>query len=364
MSALEERIQELEEEIKRTPYNKATQHHIGRLKARIARLREESKKRAMARAKGQSYAPRKSGDATVVLAGFPSVGKSSLLNRLTMAESKVAEYDFTTLKVIPGVMEYRGARIQILDVPGLIQGASSGRGRGREVLSVVRSADLIVLVIDVFNLQQLEALREELYNAGIRLDQKPAEVKIKPTVRGGVNISSTVELTHLDEKMIKDVLAEFKIYNAEVTLRENITLERLLDAVAGNRIYLPSRIVLNKIDLVREEYLGEIKTRLNCIPVSAEKGTNLDFLREAIYNKLEFIRVFTKQPGGKADLEEPLILVKGSRIADLCDRLHGDFRENFKYVKVWGCSVKFKGQRVGVEHVLADSDIVTIATGR
>jgi hypothetical protein len=362
MAALEERIRELEEELKRTPYNKATQRHIGRLRARIARLKEEKKKRTKAGVR--SHGIRKSGDATVVLIGFPSVGKSSLLNRLTSASAKVAGYPFTTLEVIPGVMEYRGARIQILDVPGLINGASAGRGRGREVLSIVRSADLVVLLIDVFNLQQLEVLKQELHSAGIRLDQEPPRVKIKPRPKGGISISSTAKLTRIDEETIKDVLAEFRIYNAEVAIREDITLERLLDAVVGNRVYLPSLVVLNKIDLVREEYITEIKTKLDCIPVSAKTGANLEALKEAIYSRLEFIRVFTKQPGEKPDLREPLILVKGSTIADLCSRLHGDFKENFRYARVWGSSARHGGQRVGLRHVLADNDIVTIATRR
>ena len=58
---------------------------------------------------------------------------------------------FTTTTVVPGALEHRGARIQILDIPGLIAGAAMGKGRGKEVISVVRGADLIVLLVDPFN---------------------------------------------------------------------------------------------------------------------------------------------------------------------------------------------------------------------
>lgn len=363
MAALEERLRELEEEIRKTPYNKATQHHIGKLKAKIARLRKESKKIT---SKGGKAEPsiQKTGDASVVMVGYPSVGKSSILNSLTNATSKVASYGFTTLKVIPGMMEYRGARIQILDVPGLIRGASEGKGRGREVLSVIRSADLVLLVVDVFNPQQLRDVERELYNAGIRLNEVPPKIKIKPLFRGGLNVSSTVELTHLDETTIKNVLGEFKIYNGEVVVREDITLERLLDAIAGNNAYIPALVVLNKIDLVKEGYIDQVTSSVDCIPISAKDGINLDSLREAIYKKLDFIRVYTKKPGKKPDLDEPLILIRGATVEDLCAKLHRDFKDSFRYARVWGDSVKHPGQRVGLGHVLVDKDVVTVVAGK
>src|SRR5437870_9733811 len=114
---IEEQIKAAEDEIKKTPYNKATQHHIGRLKAKLARLKDEQETRRLkGGGGGPSYAVKKSGNATAGLVGFPSVGKSTLLNQITDADSAVAAYDFTTLDVIPGLLEHRGAKIQILDM--------------------------------------------------------------------------------------------------------------------------------------------------------------------------------------------------------------------------------------------------------
>src|SRR5690606_7826176 len=117
------------------------------------------------------YSVKKSGDATVVLVGFPSVGKSTLLNRLTGDDlSETAAYAFTTVSVIPGAMEHRGAKIQILDIPGLIADAAMGKGRGKEMIAVVRSVDLSLVLVNVFNEQHKDVLLRALNDAGIRIN--------------------------------------------------------------------------------------------------------------------------------------------------------------------------------------------------
>ena len=347
---IKEQIKQLEEEIKNTPYNKATEHHIGKLKAKLARLRDELENQKT-KTRKQVFSIKKEGDATVVLVGYPSVGKSTLLNALTGAKSEVADYDFTTLKPIPGMLEYRGAKIQIIDIPGIVEGAAKGKGRGREIISAVRSADLVLIITDVFNVDSLNIIKRELYEGGIRLNQKPPEVVIKKKDRGGIKITSTVPLS-LDEKTIVAVLREYRIHNADVLIREDITIDRLIDAILGNRVYIPAIYVVNKVDLY------DVKVN-NAIPISAEKKINLDRLIDEIYNKLEFIRVFLKPPGSKVE-EEPMILRKGARIEDICKKLHRDMLKNFRYAKVWGKSVKFNGQRVGLDHIVEDGDIVTI----
>lgn len=359
MASLEEEIREIEAEIKNTPYNKSTSKHIGRLKAKVAKLREELEKRRASSSGGEGYAIGKTGDATVVLVGFPSVGKSTLLNELTDAESEVAEYEFTTLKVVPGMMEYQGARIQILDVPGLVSGAASGRGRGKEVLSVVRNADLILFLVDVFNPNQLDAVKKELYDSGVRLDQRPPDVVIKKKARGGVNVSSTVDLS-LDEDTIRTVLEEYRIHSADVLIREDIDVDRLIDAIQGNRKYVPSLVAVNKVDLVDKNYLENLDIAEDCVLISADLGLNIDRLKQRIYESMDFIRIYLRPQGGKADMEEALVMKRGATVEDVCNRLHRDFKNRFRYAKVWGDSAKHRGQRVGLDHELLDEDILTI----
>ncbi len=358
---IEERIRKIEEEITKTPYNKATSHHIGKLKAKISKLREESIKRSSSSTKGRGFTLKKTGDSTVVLVGFPSVGKSTILNQITNAQSKIGAYEFTTLDVIPGVMEYRGAQIQIFDIPGIIAGASKGKGRGREILSVARNADLIVMVLDVFNPHHKELILDELTNIGIRPNRKSPDVTVKRRKLGGVKLASTVPLTHMDEKTIRSILNEYGFHSADVLIREDITIDRFIDSLHNSIVYIPLLVVVNKIDLVDETYLEKLVEKMDdALFIAADKGMMMEELKEEIYHRLKLIRIYLKPQGQKADLEEPLIVRKGATVEDVAGRLHRDFLKNFRHAKVWGNSVKFPGQKVGMEHALQDKDVLRI----
>ena len=146
-----ERIKAIEEEMARTQKNKATMSHLCRLKAQLAKLRSEllaPPKSGGGSGGGEGFEVSRTGSARIALIGFPSVGKSTLLSTLTGTHSEQANYEFTTLTCIPGNINYKGTRLQLLDLPGIIEGASEGKGRGRQVIGVARSADLVLLVVD------------------------------------------------------------------------------------------------------------------------------------------------------------------------------------------------------------------------
>ena len=109
-SAYDRKVKELEEQLSTTKYNKSTQHHIGLVKAQLAKLKEDYKRKAAAKGGGTGFSVRRTGDATVIMVGFPSVGKSTLLNSITNANSPVGAYAFTTLTCIPGLLEYNHAK--------------------------------------------------------------------------------------------------------------------------------------------------------------------------------------------------------------------------------------------------------------
>ena len=346
--SIEEEIKKLEEEIKNTPYNKATEYHIGKLKAKLSRLREELKKKTKGK-KSYGFAIKKAGDASVAIIGPPSVGKSTLLNMLTNAESRVGNYNFTTTHVIPGMMDYKDCKIQLLDLPGIIYGASNGKGRGREIISMARVVDLILIVVDVFTINEIEKIENELYKAGIRLNQNPPNIIIKKKDRGGINIEMVKG--KIDIETAKAIAMEY-LSNADIFIRDSINEEQLIDALIGNRVYIPSIIAVNKIDI------KNVRLNKDAIYVSAKNGIGIEKLKEKIFEKLKLIRIYLKPEGGEID--KPMVLKRGAKIKDVCNNLHKDFIKNFRYAVINGPSADFPRQRVGLNHELKDGDIVTI----
>ena len=359
--AREDRIQEFEEELKKTKYNKKTQHHIGLVKAKIAKLKEEIEQKKKGKGKTSGYVLKKSGDVTVVLVGFPSVGKSTLLNAITNAESKVAAYEFTTLTVVPGLLNYKHAKIQIFDVPGIVKGAAEGTGRGKEVLAAIRSADLIIMVVDINQLKHKNILEDELYESGIRLNKDKPFVKIKKISKGGISVASTVPLD-ISKETVKAILNEFGTVNANVLVRSVINEDELIDVIEGNKTYMPGFLLINKVDSVSKEVLDEVKSKYpDATYVSALEGINLDKLKDTIYSKLRLTSIFLKEPGKDADMDEPLIMREKDSLQTLCHKLHKDFEKRFRFARIWGKSARYDGQKItNLKHEIQNNDIVEL----
>ncbi len=362
-----EKIQAIKDEMAKTQINKATEHHVGLLKAKLAKLRrEQDEQKSKSSGSSVGFDVKRTGDATVVLIGLPSVGKSTLLNRLTGAKSAVGAFQFTTTTVVPGMMEHRGAKIQILDLPGIIKGASTGKGLGKRVLAVAKSADLVLIVLDVFQPYHEEIIRTELGNIGIRLDQNPPDIVIEKTGDGGISVSQQVPLTKMAINLMKDILRVYGINNGRVLVREDVDSEQLIDFISGNKFYVQSLTIMNKIDLVNQGFLNELqeKAKSKMVPISADSDINVNALKDAIYEKLDFIRIYMRPKGGETDYKEPLIIRNGSTILDVCNKLHRDLKKEFRFALVWGKSVKFGGQRVGINHKLQDEDVLTIVKNK
>jgi small GTP-binding protein len=362
-----QKIKEIEDEMAKTQKNKATSYHLGQLKAKLAKLRREliSPSGGGGGGPGIGFDVARTGVASVGFVGFPSVGKSTLMSKLTGTHSEVSEIDFTTLTTVPGTLKVHGAPIQILDLPGIIEGANDGRGRGRQVIAVARTCNLIFIVLDVLKpLGDKKIIESELEGFGIRLNKKPPAILVRKKDKGGIAITNTVPLTNIDQDEIKAVLSEYKLSNVDVTIRQpNMTADDLVDVIEGNRVYIPALYVLNKIDAISIEELDLLYKIPHSVPISSREWLNIDELTERMWDALELVRVYTKPRGQSPDYSAPVVLRRGRcSVEDFCNAIHKEIAKQMKYAVVWGASAKHsRGQKVGLDHILEDEDVVHIA---
>jgi small GTP-binding protein len=134
-----------------------------------------------------SLAVRREGAAQVALVGPPNAGKSSLLQALSEIRIKTGDYAFTTTRPIPATTRIGGVLVQLVEIPGLIEGASEGRGGGRALLGVLRTADAIVFCQEAnAPVRPLAAVRSEVAAAGIDLPAVLAVTKVDEADDGAV----------------------------------------------------------------------------------------------------------------------------------------------------------------------------------
>lgn len=361
-----EKIRALEKMYATVPKHKGTEKLRLQIKRKLAELRKElEKQQSQRKGGGYSFSVKKEGAAQIVLAGLPNVGKSSLLNVLADVDVDVADYPFTTVEPLPGMMKHKDVQIQLVEVPGLIEGAALGKGMGTQLLSVIRNADAIAIVVDLSQdpVKQMEIILKEFERAGIKINKRKPKVEIKRMPMGGIVINGA-HLIQGDTSEVMKMLREEGIHSAEITVKEPVTLEDFSDALDESLVWRKAIIIANKGDAPgsKENYERLVKgygDRFKIVPVSAKKRANIEALKEELYDLAGIIRVFTKSPG-EEPAYPPIALKKGSTVLDVAERIHKDFAKNFKYARVWGKSAKFPGQRVGAEHVLEDGDIVEI----
>lgn len=359
-----EKIQQIQEELARTQKNKATEYHIGLLKGKLARYRRELlEPQGGSGGGGQGFEIAKAGDARVLLIGFPSVGKSSFLSKVTSTRLEAANYEFTTLTSVGGILEYNGAEVQIVDLPGIIKAASQGKGRGRQVIAVSRTLDLILMVLDATKgREQRQILEAELETMGIRLNKLRPNIVYKEKASGGVKLNSTLPPKHLDEKIVANILKDYRIHNADVLVRdEHATVEDFIDVVNERYIsYIPCLYVYNKADAVLLEEVDRLAREPNTCVILCEMGLGLDDLKEEIWRQLGLVRLYTKRRGVAPNLADPMVVRAASTVLQVCDAIHRDMKHQFKYALVWGSSAKHLPQKCGLLHPVHDEDVVEI----
>ena len=304
-----EKITALEEMLAVMPKHKGTDHLKGELRRRIAKLTQTmDKKSATQRA---SMVMEKQGAAQVMVIGLPNAGKSQLVSIVTNASPNVAEYPFTTQTVTPGMMEFENIQIQLVDAPPLVSGSVPFW-----LPQMLRGADALLILVDLSDnpLDQLVEVVLQLENMRISIvsGKEEAEEDTRWSQQKAFIVANKVDLIGKAEQQ-----------TAEETLRD--------------------------------EYGGQVPV----ISISATKGTGLEEMRLKVYQVLDIIRVYTKTPREKADLNDPIVLARGSTLEDAAEDVHKDFRARMKYARIWG-SGKHDGVMAKREHVLQDGDVIEL----
>ncbi len=354
----EEKLRSLEEELSTTKKNKATNKHLGLLRAKIAKAKKDAQKGRKSGSYG--FFARKAGDATVVLVGFPSAGKSSLINLLTNAESKTAAYAFTTTSVVQGTMLYRDAHIQVLDLPGILEDAHAGYGKGSTVIGQAREADLVVFVIDINQETNIFQLVREMEDAGIYINRREPDVRYSDAINAPFKI--TVNRSGLTNESIKEIFNGLGIYSGDIAIYDQLSEDELINIILKKARYKKGLIALNKVDTT-EGYAAKaemvsMQAKMEAVPVSAINGHNIELLKEKIYEGCGIIRAYIR-PKGNAK-PSPVTLRQPATVENLAKKIHTKMAERMKGALVTGKSTKFPNQKVGGKHILKDGDIVIL----
>ena len=253
-----EKLKALQKMLRTAPKHKSSEKLLASIKERIAKLKLSMDKQSKAGGRGYSPTIKKEGAAQICIVGKTNSGKSSLLNDLTGANAEVAEYEFTTKKPEIGVMDYHGIKIQVVEIPAIVDDFEESV-MGPTYLGILKQADLIVFLFR--------------------------------------------------------------------TVKDKSFLDRELSEVETRRVIYNDQTVKK--------------------------------FKDELWSKLNVIKVYTKQPGRVKDLP-PVAFVKGATLREVAKKVHKDFFKSFKYARIYGKSAKFKGQTVGLDHVLADDDVVEL----
>jgi len=311
----EEKLQCLREMFAVIPKHKGTEKLQADLKRRISKLQDESQKAHKSGRRPYAFAVEREGAAQMALVGPPNSGKSSILRALTRAEPEVAPYPFTTRMPLPGMMQYEDIQIQLVDLP-----AVSETGWEQWASQIVRGADAVLVVLDLSSdavLEDMEMLETQLAQRGIHL----------------AGADSTPELP--SEAAVRKAL----VVGNKSDLRPDPEVAELLRAALSDR-----RDGLGRLDLVL---------------FSAAGAADTAGLRQSLFDLAGIIRVYTKIPGRKPDMDRPFVLPAGSTLMEVAALVHKDFVASLKFARIWG-SGAFEGQCVQKDHVMRDRDVVEL----
>jgi ribosome-interacting GTPase 1 len=301
----------LQEMLRTIPKHKGTEKMQADIKRRISRTRKEMARKSGPKKSSGIYI-KKSGEGQVVLVGPPNSGKSEIVNKLTNAEPEVGDYPYTTRLPTPGMMNYENVQIQLVDLPPISEGYIESW-----LPQLIRVADAAMLVFSMHNddiLFQYDDVLEILERYKIKLygHEEPEDLP-----RGIMPLQGILIANKMDTPHAKDFLEIFKEFHG-----------------------------------------GEFEV----LEISTRDEKSLNSLRRRLFDLLELVRVYSKEPGKQHSTERPFVFRRGDTLHELAQAIHSDFTERLKTAKVWGAG-KFDGQFINKDYVLQDEDIIELHIG-
>jgi small GTP-binding protein len=328
----------------------------------------EEKKQKKAGTGGPKVFIEKEGDAQIVLLGPTNVGRSSLLSSLTNSKVAISSYPYTTTEPTPGMFNYQDLQLQMVETPALMEGSSEGGAWGLQTLTSARNADGIILMVDLSQnpVEQFKLISDELEKskivtrkprARIDIEKKHMGAKLKFIVLGRLVDCSVKDLTRL--------LKSYGIRDATVKIRGEATFDDVEEAIFEGKVHRPAIILATKLDRPKAaEGLKELKAvvgdEMKVLAVSCTTGDGLEDLGSELFDMLDIMRVYTKEPNKRDASLRPFTIRKGSNVFDLAKRIHSDFYNQFSYAKVWSNRLRFSPQKVGGSFGLQDGDTVEL----
>ncbi len=367
----EEKIKKLQEFMSLFPKHKGTENLRAQVKRKISLLKKEIKEKKQKKA-GASSGPKvfveKEGDAQIVILGPTNVGRSSLLSILTNSKVAILNYPYTTTEPTPGMFNYNDLQLQMVEAPALMDGSSEGGAWGLQTLTSARNADGLVLMVDLSQnpIEQLSLISRELEkaklltrkpNARIEIEKKHMGAKLKFIILGRLIDCSVKDLTRL--------LKSYGIRDATIKIRGEATLDDVEEAIFEGKVYRPAIILANKSDHPQaaerlEQLKKSVGDEMKILAVSCTTKVGLEELGTELFEMLDIMRVYTKEPNKKDASMRPFTIRKGSTVFDLAKRIHSDFYKQFSYAKVWSKRLRFSPQKVGGTFALQDGDTVEL----
>lgn len=365
-----EKIKRMQEFLSVVPKHKGTMKLCGRIKKKIALLRKEveEKKQKRAGRSGPKLFIEKEGAAQVALLGLTNVGKSCLLSKVTNATITVSPIAYTTIKPEPGILNYKDLQIQIIEAPALMKGSADGRGWGLQSIGIARNADGILLMVDLSYdpISQLNLILTELEKARVLINKPKGRVEIDRKYMGaGLRVILVGKILGGNIQDVKSLLRSYRIGDAMVKISGEVTLDDVEDSIFESTVYRPAVLIANKLDSkVAINNLKNLENfvidRIPIVPISCENKIGLEKIGEVLFQTLDLIRIYTKEPGNRKHSVRPFTLQKGKTVADLAKSIHSDFKRDFAFARVWAKRLKFSPQKVGLSFELADGDVVEI----